>query len=1451
MSPTDPIGVCGEEGGHLTRNRSATTAKARWHRTRTWITARLRTRGLGSPAANTDNEDTDPTDPLDARLLPAAVCCWAATIAALLGGWVLAVTIAIGLLVVVVAGRELVPVADRRAPSEPPARGHLAGSARHYDEGVIEPRTGVDHSADRPGTDGAAGSDRSAGRGSDPQVVDARSGDRPGNAAGVSGEYSMGRGMRPEAVGGRSVDRRAGPEVVGEHPSDRPGIAGPGEGRSATRGRDRPGTAGVGGGHPAGRIDSGPRSRGRTDETLWSRGRALWTDVDRRRSIAVVLLAAVVLGTGFAVAAAWREHRVQVHPLRAAVGGSVLVVVTPTDDPKAVRGSSFGGERRWVVRADLEEFRRGEVAYRAGGSVVILGGGDDWKRVLPGQRIEFRARVEEPRHRDLTVVTLHATGAPRTVGALPWWQRAAVHARADLVDAAGEALPADSAGLLPALVVGDTSALHESVREDFRFAGMQHLTVVSGANFTIVLTVVLFVVGLLTAGPRTTAAFAALTLLMFVVIARPDPSVLRAGAMGAITVLALVTGRRKQALPALCAAVIGLLALWPELAVSAGFALSVLATGALILLAPGWADWLCARGWWRLPAEIVAVSAGAFVVTMPITVALSGQLSLVAVAANILVAPAVAPVTVIGALGAVTAPVWPPVAEIVLRLAGPALWWMLTVAEHAAAFPGATVEVPGGSVGGFLTAAIVIALVCGLRSARIRKLIGAAVLGGAVVLVPIRTWHPGWPPRDWVLAACDVGQGDALALSLGDHTAIVIDVGPDPRTVDACLDRLRIEHIVLLVLTHPHADHIAGLNGALHGRSVAAIAVAPHELNGQAADSVARSTASPGDGSATGTDTRGVVGNAADVRAIATRESITVLELSAGHLLEFGDLRLDVLASATSARPRALGADDANNRSLVIAATTPAGRILLTGDIEDTAQQRLLRRDADALRADILKVPHHGSRTTTAAFLAAVRPRLAVVSAGTGNTFGHPHPQILAELRNLGAIVSRTDRDGDILVVGSATGPQVVTSRRPGGPGVRRAVGSPNNRPKAPRRPCGRVVDSGVSARGGARFPRRKAHNAVISRRSGCPRRRSAMCRQSVGRGHPPSSSRKGHGTSRVGELSVQDRRIAAVSERPSAVQLVLGDEELLIERAIAGIVAQVRAVAPDGDAVPVDRLRAGDANSAELAELLSPSLFAEDRVIVLESAAEAGKDAVAVITAAASDPPDGVVLVVVHSGGGRAKAMAPALQKAGAMTHDCAKLTKAAERTEFVRAEFRAAGVRASGDVVQVILESVGSELRELAAACSQLASDTGGKVDIAAVRRYYSGKAEVSGFDVAELAVAGERSAAMEALRWANDRGVAHVLLADALADSVHTIARVGSAGRGDPFALAQQLGMPPWKVKKAQAQARGWTPATIGAALQVVATLNADVKGGAADASYAVESALARILELRGAS
>lgn len=788
---------------------------------------------------------------------------------------------------------------------------------------------------------------------------------------------------------------------------------------------------------------------------------ALWWGIahrsERWRVVGVVVLAAVVLSAGFAVAAAWREHRVAVHPLRSVEGKSVWVVVTPSDDPKPVRAGAFGGERRWVVRARLQEFRQGAVTVRAGGAVVILAG-EEWADLLPGQSVAFRARVDQPGHRDLTVAMLRAHGPPERVGLLPWWQRAAGAVRTNLAAASQRALSDESAGLLPALVVGDTARLPDQVRDEFEIAGLQHLCVVSGTNFTILLAAVLGAVRVLTLGPRAGAAVSAIALVLFVFVARPDPSVLRAGAMGAITLLAMVTGRRKQALPALCAAVIGLLAVWPELAVSAGFALSVLATAALILVAPSWADWLRARGWWRTAAEVVAVSAAAFVVTTPLVVALSGKLSLVAILANILVAPAVAPITVLGALGAALSCIWPPIAELVLRCAGPLLWWLLTVAERAAQVPSASITVPSGTLSGLVAALLIATTLILLRSKAVRHMAITAILGIAVVLIPVRIWHPGWPPAGWVLAACDVGQGDGLALSLGNGAAIVIDTGPDPRPIRTCLDRFRIHQIPLLILTHPHLDHIGGLGGALHGRAVAAIAVAPGELGPQyrattpsasaafdagvapdrsalpGGDALPGGEAVPSGGALPGGDAIDLdaqVDGPAQVAAVVAQEGIPVLELSAGNVLRFGTVELAVLSPEPGHRPPAGAAamDQANDRSIVIVATTSAGRILLTGDVEASAQQRLLR-SGFSVAADVLKVPHHGSRTTTREFLEAVRPRLALVSSGAANTFGHPHPRILTDLAELNAMVARTDRQGDVVVVGAGAGLRAVTARR-------------------------------------------------------------------------------------------------------------------------------------------------------------------------------------------------------------------------------------------------------------------------------------------------------------------------------------------------------------------------------------------------------------------------------------
>jgi DNA polymerase-3 subunit delta len=312
-----------------------------------------------------------------------------------------------------------------------------------------------------------------------------------------------------------------------------------------------------------------------------------------------------------------------------------------------------------------------------------------------------------------------------------------------------------------------------------------------------------------------------------------------------------------------------------------------------------------------------------------------------------------------------------------------------------------------------------------------------------------------------------------------------------------------------------------------------------------------------------------------------------------------------------------------------------------------------------------------------------------------------------------------------------------------------------------------------------------------------------------------------------------------------SQLHLVLGDEELLVERAVGDVLRSARETAGTVD-VPVDRLRAGEVSTNELAELLSPSLFADERMVVLEAAAEAGKEAAALIADAAADLPPGTMLVVVHSGGGRAKALADQLKRLGAEVHPCARITKPTERAEFVRREFRELKVKVNDDTVTAVLDALGSDLRELAAACSQLVADTGGQVDAAAVRRYHSGKAEVKGYDIADKAVTGDVAGAAEALRWAMMSGEPQVVLADALAEAVHAIARIGPLA-GDPYQLAGELGMPPWRVQKAQKQSRRWSRESVAEAMRLVATLNGDVKGVAANADYALETAVRRVAEL----
>jgi DNA polymerase-3 subunit delta len=311
---------------------------------------------------------------------------------------------------------------------------------------------------------------------------------------------------------------------------------------------------------------------------------------------------------------------------------------------------------------------------------------------------------------------------------------------------------------------------------------------------------------------------------------------------------------------------------------------------------------------------------------------------------------------------------------------------------------------------------------------------------------------------------------------------------------------------------------------------------------------------------------------------------------------------------------------------------------------------------------------------------------------------------------------------------------------------------------------------------------------------------------------------------------------------------LVNGDEELLVERAVADVVAVARAGDPEAD---VRQLAAAALGPGELDEMLSPSLFGGRRVLVLRDGQDAKKELVAAVLRYAEAPDPDACLVVSHAGGAKGKAFADGLRAAGATVVAAARLTRHRERVDFVREELQRLGGRCTEQAAEALLVAVGNELRDLAAACSQLIADTDGRITPEAVSRYYRGRAEVSGFTVADAAMVGDVPAALEALRWALQVGVDPVPIADALADGVRTVARVAAAGRGNPYQLASTLGMPAWKIERAQRQARGWTPEGLVDAMRVAAECNAAVKGGSDDRGYALEAAVFAVSAARGHS
>ncbi|MFE4972811.1 ComEC/Rec2 family competence protein [Kitasatospora sp. NPDC056651] len=802
-----------------------------------------------------------------------------------------------------------------------------------------------------------------------------------------------------------------------------------------------------------------------------------------RRRGAEATLAAVLL-TGAAAAIATPLHTADLHrgPLPelahasaaaepGAAAPAVEVELTVTGDPKirTSRGGTVGGQTLLTVAAVVDRVTLlpdGRTTRTRTPATVMARGAESgsWQRLLPSQRLAAEAEVRPPGegHDTESAALLVVHGPPRQLAPPSLPQRIAGHLREGLRTAT-DGLPADARGLLPGLVVGDTSRLPDDLDDAFRATDLVHLVAVSGANLAIVLGALLGAPGqagtpersglaaTLGLSLRTGALLGTALTLAFVTVCRPEPSVLRAAGTGLIGMLALASGRPRRAVPALAGAVLVLVLLDPFLAHSFGFLLSVLATTGLLVLGPHWAEALRARRWPHHLAGAFAAAAAAQALCAPVTVVLSGHVSLVGIPCNLLAELAVAPATLLGFGVLVLHPFLPALARLLAEPAGVPVGWLALVARRGAELPGGQLAWPGGWFG---TATVALAVLAACWAAPLllprraapgspaptrRRWVRALVTGlltAALLAVLLRPPQlariaTGWPPPGWRLVMCDVGQGDMLALAAGaPGSAVVIDAGPDPNAADRCLRDLGVTSVPLLLLTHFHADHVEGVPGVLRSRRVGAIE---------------------------GTTLDDPPGEAARVAGWAAGAGVSLMRAGRGERRSVGaELAWDVVWPVPGAAVEAPGP---NNASVALMVSLTGGlRMALLGDLEPQAQSALLGRVG---KVDVLKVAHHGSAHQDWTLAGALRPRLALVSCGEGNTYGHPSPRTVDHLRALGATVLRTDREGDIAVTGDspatlgvAVHPQPAhAARHPRGHGPSASGPHPERTQASPRAP--------------------------------------------------------------------------------------------------------------------------------------------------------------------------------------------------------------------------------------------------------------------------------------------------------------------------------------------------------------------------------------------------------------
>ncbi|MDJ0378046.1 ComEC/Rec2 family competence protein [Cryobacterium sp. PH31-L1] len=667
---------------------------------------------------------------------------------------------------------------------------------------------------------------------------------------------------------------------------------------------------------------------------------------------------------------------------------------------KAFIGSGTSGRVRF--KATLTQLEsRGETTPVSSPVVVFAAASRSGAEPEIGSSLAVRGTLRTTEPGDATVALLFVNETARGVAPPPWWLQWANELRARFKTAA-TSLAGDGGDLLPGLAIGDTSAVSPSLDAAMKTSSLSHLTAVSGANCAIVIASIMLLGGHLRLRRSWRIALSLLSLLGFTILVTPEPSVLRSAVMATLTLVSIGAGRPGRGLPTLLVVVIALLVSDPWLARNYGFALSVLATAGLLLLAGPLARVL-AQWMPTALAAIIAIPLAAQLACQPVLLLLNPSLPLYGVPANILAGPAAPIATVVGLIACLMLPLLPGVAAGLL----PAAWlpsaWIAAVAQTVSALPGTRLPWPGGAPGVLLLVVVtVLALVVVLRGraatpARWPAAVLAVLLiglgGYAGSLIGTGIGRVASFPPDWQIAACDIGQGDAVVVRDGDQYGLV-DVGPDPKLLSACLATLGISRINLLVLTHYDLDHIGGVDAVI-GRVDTALVGVPE--NAQDASLHERLAA-----------------GGATVRQTARGDSGTL-----------GGLTWNILWPIRGATTMQVG----NPGSVTIMFDGRGIRSIFLGDLGQEAQDGL-RRASPPGRVDVVKVAHHGSADQSSELYAELRARVGLISVGVKNTYGHPTEKLLNILNSVGTLSVRTDREGMAVVAPGPGGTLVLWTEK-------------------------------------------------------------------------------------------------------------------------------------------------------------------------------------------------------------------------------------------------------------------------------------------------------------------------------------------------------------------------------------------------------------------------------------